>query len=207
MFQINAFGYFWRFINLKGKILRKLLLGLILILSVPQFAFQNQATPVSYSTGFTFPDISKDELFARAKTWFEKQVDDPNSIMQIEDKEVGQLIGQAMLGYTDTKVEYGVQYHDLNGIINYTITLDISEGMIVITLSDFIHRAFPYGSKGTRNSMGLITTADTFSGKLYGYNASAQKSAWNKIKLSIDEFANDLLESLRIEVEKKTGGQ
>lgn len=182
--------------------------GIILILFIgifTQLAAQTEKPlPVSYSTTFSFEGLSQDTLFSKAKVWFAQQFEDPSSIIQIEDKEGGKLVGASMLAYSDPRIEYGVEYNTLNGMISYSITLIITDGEVEFVVANFIHRAFPYGSKGIRNSMGLLTSAKTCNGKLYGYNAAEQQNAWEKVKFTVDEFAHRLLNSLNESVNTKS---
>ena len=187
--------------------MKKLIIIGLVLLSFRVGAQIVKPEPVTYTEEFVFEGVSQEELFAKAKTWFAAQFDDPSSIISVENKESGKLIAGSSLPYSDPRIEYGTEYNDLNGLISYTITLDISEGLIKFTMSDFIHRAFPYGSKGIQNSMGLITTADTFTGKLYGYNAAAKKQAWERIKLAIDDFARNIMSALKESVEANTSGR
>lgn len=172
----------------------KQVLIIVLLVGVLQaFSQTPKPQPLTFSKTFYFTSQPKVELYTKAKSWFAAQYEDPSSIITVDNEEGGTIIGKASLGYSDPRIDYGVEYNSLNGIITYTISLHVRNGEIEFMLSEFIHRAFPYGSKGIQNSFGMITTANTFSGKLYGYNAAEQKSAWDRIKLSIEDFSNDLI--------------
>ena len=178
-----------------------------LIYSVQLSAQQIKPTPLTYSSTFIFEGYTQEELYIRAKKWFSEQLQDPSSIIEVEKEGEGQLIAKASFGYSDPRIEYGTEYNTLNGLVQYTIKLTVRKERVKLTLTDFIHRAFPYGSKGIRNSLGLITTANTYEGKLYGYNAAEKKTAWNNIKLTIEEISNNLLESVKRSVSYKPDNQ
>lgn len=187
--------------------LKHILTFVLLVAFLQAFSQTPKPQPIKFSKTFYFDSQPKVELYTKAKQWFASQYEDPSSIFIIDNEEGGTLIGNANLGYSDPRIDYGVEYNSLNGIISYTITLNVRNGEIEFMISDFRHRAFPYGSKGTRNSFGLITTANTFEGKLYGYNASEQKVAWDRIKFSIDDFANKLIKALSEYVSQKKENQ
>ena len=189
------------------KFVKSIVFFFFLIYTVNLYAQHGKPTPLNYSSTFTFEGFSQAELYPKAKRWFSEQLQDPASIIEVEKDGQQQLIGTASFSYLDPRMQYGTEYNDLNGLVLCSITLTITKERVKLTLTDFIHRAFPYGSKGIQNSMGLITTSNTYTGKLYGYNASEKNTAWNNLKVTIDNISNNLLESVERSVSYKPDNQ
>lgn len=69
--------------------------------------------------------ITKDELFNRARSWFVDYYKDASEVLQVNDKESGELVGVAVYRYIPISGVGGVR---INRIIDYRISVKIRNG-------------------------------------------------------------------------------
>ncbi len=164
--------------------MKLLLIGLMtLSMSIPS----NAQEPIIFSEVVPVEGVSKEELYNRAKIWFTTSYNSANDVLQMDDKENGQIIGKAVITYNSSL--YNASEH-FDGSINYTIKVLIKDGRYKYEISNFIHRA--YG----RGSFGLITTQDP-SPLIKGFTKKYCNKVWLEIKNQINEEVGSLIKSLK----------
>ena len=77
--------------------------------------------PLLFQQNFCFHEYGKEELFPRAKVWFSSKLEDPNSIIEVDDKEQGELFGKSCFDCSDRRIEDGTTYNSLIGLVQYPI--------------------------------------------------------------------------------------
>lgn len=154
--------------------------------------------PLSYSEVVQVNDVLKNELFNRAKLWFATTYNSANDVLQIENKEEGELIGKAILKYEPNILSGSEQ---LKGNIRYTIKIYVKDGRYKYEITDFTHD--PYGNMYGKKSMGLITT-DMENPNPLPLSKGWSNRVWNDIKSQIDIPIVGIIDNLKKEMIKKT---
>ncbi len=137
--------------------MKNILVSILLILPILCSA---QSGPVSFSEVIPVEGASKEELFIRARAWFAESFTDSKSVLQINDKESGELVGKALFGYT-SGVFMGSGARQ--GHIKYTIKILVKDGRYKYVIEDFIHEASPYNKMP--DSWGLLEYGKVMKGR------------------------------------------
>lgn len=113
---------------------------------------------VAYSNVIQVDSVSKDQLYARAKRWFVKTYKSANDVIQLDDKENGEIIG---------KGNFKISYYAREPIINHTISILVKDGRFKYIITDLVYSdiqgdKFPIGSfpKGWFGQKKLYDTID-----------------------------------------------
>lgn len=131
--------------------MKKLILSAFILLAGLTTA--NAQTPISYSEVVQVEGATKDELYQRAKNWFVDTFRSANDVIQLDDKENGQIVGKGNFSYSQ-KVTWAAV---ANNTIRFTAAITIKDGRYKYEFSNFEHSmAVP----GTPLNLGLITDAE-----------------------------------------------
>ncbi len=172
-------------------------LGVVLLMTL-SFNTYGQ-TALNYSEVIKVDSISKDELYNRAKIWFAIACNSSKDILQMDNKEEGQIIGKAKMSYNPTILNASGRTY---GIINYTIKLYLKDGRYKYEITDFIH--VPTGNSSYGNlPFDLITTDVNSPIQHKGQYKSWNDKVWNDIKNQISDKITPLIESLKKSMLKK----
>lgn len=79
--------------------------------------------------------ISKQELYSRAREWFAKAYNSSQSVIQMDDKENGKIVGKALTQVYHKSL--GSNYP--SGHINYTISIYLKDGRYKYEVTNFYH--------------------------------------------------------------------
>lgn len=153
---------------------------------------------LTYTEVIQVDSISKNELYNRAKLWLATAYNSANDVLQIDDKDAGQIIGKAIIRYNPT-VLFGSG--ETKGSIKYTVKIFLKEGRYKYEITDFIHK--PYGGQYGKYSVGLITTAD----QCPNPKSMAKKwstKIWNDCKDQIENNMRVLIAGLQHAMTKQT---
>lgn len=85
---------------------------------------------VTYTNVIQVDGTNKDELYSRAKKWFATMYKSANDVIQLDDKENGEIIG---------KGNFKISYYARNPIINHTITISIKDGRFKYVITDLVY--------------------------------------------------------------------
>jgi hypothetical protein len=120
------------------------LLGVITLLSVTSILGQTETLnlPIDSLTGkITYTEVvsvdtlsNKQELFSRAREWFAKAYKSSKSVIQMEDKESGKIVGKALM-----PIFFKYMGLQPGGNINYTISVYLKDGKYKYEITDFYH--------------------------------------------------------------------
>ena len=127
--------------------------------------------------------LKKDELYARARLWFVKIFVNAKNVLQIQDKESGELVGKGAIKYNNTILGTKTV---VDGWIRFTVNITIKDGKYKYEFTDFIHEGTQISPMGKPFDFGLIT-ADNEAPE----NIKASKSWKNKQYLTIKKTIND----------------
>ncbi|MDO7885316.1 DUF4468 domain-containing protein [Hymenobacter cheonanensis] len=164
------------------------------------YAAQAQTTPagplpvsaethhITYTGVVEVPGATKDELYTRATEWFAKTYNNANSVLQMQDRAAGQLVGKPVLATTVRSL--GSNYPA--GIVKYTISLYLKDGKYKYEITDFVHDAT--GSK--------LCSAGPLENEKTGC-MSLTKGQWTEIKSQTDRAMQGLVASMSTTLSKK----
>lgn len=133
--------------------MRKLILTFTIFTAITITVYGQDA--LTYTKVVQVDNISKGELYNRAKLWFATAYNSASDVLQMDDKEAGQIIGKAIIKYNPAFTRGSGQ---TKGKINYTIKVFVKDGRYKYEITDFVHD--PYGDQYGKYSVGLITTEE-----------------------------------------------
>tara|TARA_B100000401_G_scaffold396766_1_gene306477 strand:+ start:220 stop:768 length:549 start_codon:yes stop_codon:yes gene_type:complete len=174
--------------------MKKLLFVLALIFITQQvlsqdFPINEKTGKVSFENIIKVDDVSKSDLYLRANEWFAKTFNSANSVIQMQDKEAGKIIGKGNI------TAYGHYKNFESGIWKFTVSFTAKEGRFRYVISDIYHETGGY--ENVKGAGGDIKNEKPACGKWY-----LTKGQWNKIKAraytQFQDIANDLEESMTI---------
>ena len=174
-------------------------IGIVLLMTM-SFNSYGQ-TALNYSEVVKTDSVSKDELFERAKVWLATSYNNSKSVIQLENKNDGVIIGKASMKY-DSNVSSGSSA--TNGVISYLVKIYTKDNRYKYEITDFLHE--PRGNEyGQMASFGLITDEADCKIKLEGYFISKKwnDKVWNDIKNQINKNITPLIESLKTKMQQK----
>ena len=136
---------------------------------------------------------TKNLIFQSVNTWFSTTYNSASSVIQMNDKDAGIIIGKGTMSYTYP----GIAYTCYSGHINYTIKVVVKDGKYKVEISDFRHENLPSYDRSCE--LGLITTDPEYNG---GPNMSKKYSTkvWVDIKTKIETYSQSLINNLEEEV-------
>lgn len=151
-------------------------------------------------TALTFSDvvkvdstITKEQLFERARQWFATYFKDSKAVLQVSDKDNGELIGRGAIPFSSGVF---VGSAATKGYINFDVKVYSKQGRYKYELTNFIHE----GTSGVdfkAISFGLITT-DSICSKFPDdqYYLKWQNKLWKEMKAKIESEIQPLIASL-----------
>lgn len=143
---------------------------------VGTLTINGQKPALSFTEVIQVDSASKSELYRRAKLSIVNVFIDANEVLQIDDKEEGQLVAKGVIPYTP----HFLMGQDLaKGTISFVIKIYVKEGRYKYEITDFTHR----------EEFGLITNDDEYpypKGKgLMNQPKSWYNRVWNDMKNEI----------------------
>jgi len=135
---------------MKKSNITQILLLIIGLLASYTLSIAAQELPVDKETGkITFTDvvqlenttISPEQLYSIAREWFATTFNSANDVLQMDDKDLGKLIGKANFGIDMTA--YQTDSH-----VDFTISVFVKEGRYKYTITDLEHVSNQNGYSG-----------------------------------------------------------
>ena len=112
--------------------------------------------------------VSKSELYSRAREWFAIKFNSANSVIQMDDKDSGKIIGK---GLSDIIILFmGSKTKEM---LHYTISLYIKEGRYRIKMTNFYFQVYP--DSGVDN-ISKMTAESTIIDMLYNRRGKPYKA-------------------------------
>jgi len=137
--------------------------------------------------------IKKEELFSRARSWFNSSFNKSQNVLNIQDKESGELSGTAIIRYVPN-VYVGSSV--TTGKISYVISVKVKDGRYKYQVTDFIHYGSPSSIERACN-FDLIMKTDTFPRDPYNGQKRWCDKVWADIRKQIDSSIQPLIFSLK----------
>lgn len=102
---------------------QSILIVLAVVLSVNTYA-QDSLTQRQWTSVVKVDSVSKADLYNRARTWFAKTYGSAKSVIQMDDKEAGEIVGKGLVE-TWMSLGLGVKAHMF---VYYTLTVYVKDG-------------------------------------------------------------------------------
>lgn len=159
---------------------------LIFVMLFSLNVFAQNSNPLIYSEVVDLPGLSKDEIYSMARMWFVEAYKNPQKVLQIQDKESGEIVGKGNTKYY-SKIWMGAE--GSKGVINYTVKIFIKDGKYKYEITDFIHKGITY-------DYGLITDSKEYDGSYKLYKSHGNK-VWTELKSICEDEKDFIIASLK----------
>jgi hypothetical protein len=170
----------------------KRLLLIFLLLTSASFS-QTTKLPVDSTTNLiTYQDVvkvdgvSKDDIYVRAREWYARAFSSANSVIQMDDKAAGKIIGKGL-----SSSYYTVMRRPVNYNLHYTISITAKEGRYRYEITSFNVETGTSRIKGPLEGYNKMFT----SGKGVGFNAAT--SIFNFTDATAQALTNSIKEALK----------
>jgi hypothetical protein len=145
---------------------------------------------ITYSEVVETPGVNKNELYVRANTWFTRTFKSAKSVLELQDKEAGKLIGKGLLS---VMVKVPIVGATDAGTVATTITILCKDGKYKYVIDNLSHER-PYGPNTEYwVSAGALEKEKPEAGMMRRPN----KKEWNDIKTAIDKDIMSLTADLK----------
>jgi len=124
--------------------MKRLIILALLHLSI--FVYAQEKPPITYEEVVKVDSVTKEELFIRARSWFNSAFKSSKDVLNINDKETGELTGKVL---TEFYSKNFAGSGGTKGVLRYSVTIQVKEGRYKYLITNFIHEstaisAFPY---------------------------------------------------------------
>jgi len=180
--------------------------ALLLLLIVPVLVasqdMKNNSEELVYSEVIQVENTTKAQLYNRAKMWFATTYNDSKEVLQVENKENGQLVGNAVFNYEPNVFRGNKQ---TEGVIKYTIKLFLKEGRYKYIVGPFYHE--PHDNGYGIFTCGKLTTAQEHPNPKALAKGWSDK-VWKDVTTQTDNNVNALVNSFKKRMKKpiESGG-
>jgi len=125
---------------------------LLIFFILPGFCIAQKDTAISFTDIVKVDSTSKDVLFQRARDWFNNTFRNSKEVLQIQDKETGEISGKGIFSSYVKHSTLGVD-NSYNNDFRFQITIWVKDGKYKYLLSDIdnINGAVAFG---------IITSSD-----------------------------------------------
>lgn len=175
--------------------MKQLLCICFLFLCVSINAHAQDAEPLEFSEVVQATGVSKDELYNRAKNWVVRVYNNPQKVIQLDDRTNGQISVKGLFTYP---------FRGCKNNINYTLSLYVKEGRYKFEMHDIYFTAF--GSAGNQIDFGLLTPNPEVP-KMRGYIRGTMQKLWHEAQLKSEQYSTSVLESLKTAMSTETETQ
>ena len=124
----------------------------------------------SFEKIIEIPNVTKDEIYVKANSWFVETFNSAESVIEYQDKEAGKIMGKYVFSYTEGLYFYNVKQ---------TISIDIKDNRIRVSIYNPFSMITGDALNGSRSGSysPLVTQA----------GVDKARSQWNKLVVSLEE--------------------
>lgn len=159
-------------------------------------------TPIAFEEVVKIDEsTSKETLYNRGLHWVVVVFQNPKKVIQLKDKEEGQIVCKGSFDYKQKKAMWGAG-NNTKGVIEFTVKLFFKEGRYKYVITDFTH----VSNSGVYD-FGIITDAAEYPNKMTMTSKAWRKWIWNDLKEQVELKTPVIVESLRSEMVKKVGSE
>lgn len=171
----------------------------LLLLSLAALLFTG-VEPLSYSGVKEVPSATKEQLFTRARSWFNNSFKSSKDVIQVADKESGELSGKGIVKLKATYKYLGKQ--QVQPVhAEFTVSVWVKDGKYKYEIKDF-------DTDNVLNNnydFGLLTTADKTTVKWPMMPQRTMQEMWVSVKRDAATEAELLAASLDKAMKSDTG--
>lgn len=172
-------------------------LYLLTFIVMPTMAIAQQDTILTYTKVLEVPGVGKDDLFFRARQWTVESFKDPKSVLQVQDKESGELSGKAY-----TLVKWTLHYMGSDWpqetYVSFLFNIYLKDGKYKYVFTNFEFDKVSQNVSYWTNR--YITTSSEPPTKVPMVSAKKNKAVWlsitDKLKSDMQAFVSSLEESM-----------
>lgn len=169
----------------------------LLFLLIPSLLFSQK--PIEYTEVVTVSAATKDQLYLAARKWVAENFRSSNDVVQMNDKEAGEIVGKGNFKYIPKIYTYS---DAVKGRIEFDFQISVKEGRYRYSFHDFYHKnAQP---QNVNWNLGLLTDAneppETFKVSLVG--KGWKKKTWDNVINATDLEMQLAIASLKKAMEK-----
>lgn len=163
---------------------------LLLLLLLPLFSYSQTDTLLIYTDIVTVENVSKDQLFTRARAWLVDAFKDSKEVIQVQDKETGELIAKGIM-------KSDVPYKNFMGTTvvpcytSFKFSIWVKDGKYKYEMTDFNNTEF----KGSV-PFGLLYTKRTTELKWPMISKSKMNEYYGKYRDEVEKTTKLLIEFL-----------
>lgn len=145
---------------------------------------------LTFSEVIPVENLNKADIYAALRGWVATSYNSAQDVIQMDDKDAGIIICSALFEYSYGKM----QYKAYEGVIKYTLKLQIKDGRFKAEVGNIIHQ----NNRGNAEkcNLGAITTAETYTDK--GLQKKFDNNVWNDIKMKSEEYAKNIFNRLKV---------
>ena len=169
----------------------------LLSLLILSFENSNSQNPLKFEQVFNSEGKTKDEMFSKAMLWVAEHYNSANDVVQLSDKDAGNIIVKAMYNHRYGKAMY---YGNSWGDISYTLSIQFRDDKYKISVGPFNHEHEPPTTMISL-SYGLVTDS-VYCSQKWGKKKMAA-TYWAEIKKSCEIKAYEIFISLSEAIDKK----
>jgi len=174
----------------------KLYIALFILVSIgcaPAKKIEKQNYPVPFE--FVLIDTvnaDKNYIYVKAHEWISKTYNSAKTVIDMQDKEAGKLIGKAKI--TITPSSYSSHGSIAASVVDYIISIDVKDGKYRCIISDFTHEGGMVSYGGLNKEKVMITSAS---------GAKIESKSYYDVKNKSMDMANRLLADLKLQMHKR----
>lgn len=153
---------------------------------------QAKPVPLTYSEVVEVSDsTTRGELFLRGREWFAETFKSSKEVLQINDKESGELVGKGIFNITYIVNYWGL--HDQKADVDFTLSLWVKDGRYKYEMSNF-----------NVQSVGGVYTNDDYKIKFPGLGQRKSQEIYLNIVDATKEKAQTVIQSLKAKMAGKS---
>lgn len=145
-----------------------------------------QDAPFVISEVIEIKNVDKNELFVRGREWFNENFKNSKEVLQIQDKETGELSGKGI--FTISYVFHYMGEKTAKTNVSFLLSLWVKDGKYKYELTNLVE---------TELGFGTITVSDETKHKLSGFNEKKMNDMYKSIKTSAIEKSQSLIDDLK----------
>jgi hypothetical protein len=151
-------------------------------------------SPLQFQEVVTVEGATRDQLYNSALAWFPEAFRSGKAVLQVQNKEAGQLVGAASERYVSPVFMSG---SCITGSLHYHVAVEVKDGRYRYTVDGFEHEGGTPACKMVGISFGLLTTDRTCPRNVTGVFPGSKETIWNDLKAKAAALAEVLKKSLR----------
>jgi hypothetical protein len=172
---------------------------LLIFFLLPIVALSQKDTIVAYSGVIRIENVSKDELYQRARAWMADAFKNSKEVLQVQDKETGELIGN---GIVESYIPYNniAGKGDVGAWSSFKISIWVKDGRYKYEITDINNTSL---SSPTLEGFGLLTSSQESKVKWSMIRQSKMNEFLLKYRIGIDKKMESIISSLKNAMEIK----